>query len=122
MTEEGPSGLQRTHAAHPAHITAGELIMATGSLGCMHAWFFQGCRWDEGWSGFGNRIHRADFKSLARRGPELRMLSKETRSRVNPNRVVLRCEFRFWQEDRLVYFGDQSAMFLKNWEFADSAE
>ena len=39
--------------------------MLTGTLGCLHAFLFHGCHWDEGWSGFGNRIHRADFKKLA---------------------------------------------------------
>ena len=106
--------LQRTHGEHPPHVAAGELIMATGSLGCMHAWFFHGCRWDEGWVGFGNRIHRGDFRSLVIRGPDLRMHSRETRSRAGPRRVVIRYEFRFSQEDRLVYFGDQSAMFVKD--------
>ena len=105
--------LQRTYRGHPPHVAAGELIMATGSLGCMHAWFFHGCRWDEGWVGFGNRIHRGDFRSLARRGPDLRMHSREARSRAGPRRVVIRYEFRFSQEDRLVYIGDQSAMFVK---------
>jgi hypothetical protein len=103
---------QRTSPNHPAHVSAGELVMATGSLGCMHAWFFHGCRWDEGWTGFGNRIHRADFKKLAIVGPPLRLESRETRSRTGARRVVLRFEFRFWQDDALVYFGDQSAMFV----------
>jgi hypothetical protein len=108
------SAEQRTGANHPAHVSAPELIMATGSLGCLHAWFFHGCRWDEGWAGFGNRIHRADFKSLALIGPPLRLESRETRRRVGEKRVVLRYEFQFWQEQRLVYRGDQSAMFFKD--------
>ncbi|MEE9608142.1 MAG: hypothetical protein V3U03_10445 [Myxococcota bacterium] len=114
------SDLQRTRAGHPPHVAAGELLMATGSLGCMHAWFFHGCRWDEGWAGFGNRIHRADFKRLVRRGPDLRLTSRETRTRVGPTRVVLRFEFRFWQDGQLAYFGDQSAMFVKDRDFAES--
>jgi hypothetical protein len=80
----------------------------------MHAWFFHGCRWDEGWTGFGNRIHRADFKKLALIGPPLRLESRETRARTGARRVVLRFEFRFWQGDGLVYFGDQSAMFVRD--------
>ena len=105
--------LQRVDAEHPGHVAGPELVMATGSLGCMHAWFFHGCRWDEGWVGFGNRIHRADFKSLARRGPELRMHSRETRARAGSVRVLIRYEFHFRQEDRLVYYGDQTAMFVR---------
>jgi hypothetical protein len=108
------SSLQRTSEEHPAHVSAAEILMITGSLGCLHAWFFHGCRWDEGWSGFGSRIHRADYKNLASIGPPLRLESRETRTRVGPERVVMRYEFHFWQgEDRLVYFGEQSAMFFK---------
>ncbi len=108
------SAHQRTGPGHPAHVAAAEMLMLTGSLGCLHAWLFHGCRWDEGWSGFGNRIHRADFKQLARIGPPLELSSVETRTRVGEKRVVLRYEFRFEQEGRLVYLGDQSAMFFKD--------
>jgi hypothetical protein len=111
------SDLQRTHAGHPAHVAAGEILMATGSLGCLHAWFFHDCRWDEGWAGFGNRIHRADFKRLVQRGPDLCMHSREIRCRVGPRRVVVRYEFRFEQEAQLVYVGDQSAMFVREFDF-----
>jgi len=106
--------LQRIHPGHPPHVAAGELLMATGSLGCMHAWFFHGCRWDEGWAGFGNRIHRGEFRDLVQRGPDLRMSSREIRARAGPRRVVIRYEFHFRQEERLVYFGDQTAMFVKH--------
>jgi len=109
---------QRVAAGHPAHVSAAELIMITGNLGCLHAWFFHGCRWDEGWSGFGNRIHRADFKRLARLGPPLELESRETRTRVGERRVVLRYEFRFSQDGELVYVGDQSAMFFRDAELA----
>jgi len=108
------AALQRTDPRHPPHVSAAELVMATGSLGCLHAWFFHGCRWDEGWAGFGNRIHRADFRSLARIGPPLSLSSRELRTRVGPRRVVLRCAFEFSQEGRSVYRGDQSAMFMKD--------
>jgi len=105
--------LQRPGPHHPAHVAAAEMLALTGSLGCLHAWFFHGCRWDEGWTGFGNRIHRADFKELAQVGPPLSLHSRETRTRVGAKRVVIRYEFRFLQESRLVYLGDQTAMFLK---------
>ena len=104
---------QRTGAGHPAHVSAAEMLILTGSLGCLHAWIFHGCRWDEGWSGFGNRIHRADFKRLALLGPPLELASRETRTRVGGRRVVLRYEFRFEQGGQLVYLGDQTAMFVR---------
>ncbi len=104
---------QRSGDGHPAHVAGPELIMVTGCLGCLHAWFFHGCRWDEGWVGFGNRIHRADFKSLASIGPPLDLLSRETRSRAGAARLVVRYQFEFSQGGRTVYLGDQSAMFVK---------
>lgn len=114
------SDLQRVSPAHPAHVSAAEMLMATGSLGCLHAWLFHGCRWDEGWAGFGNRIHRADFKRLAHRGPPLVLHSRELRARVGARRVVLRLEFRFEQQGALVYAGDQSAMFVRGLEAGDA--
>ncbi len=103
---------QRTSENHPGHVSGAEIIMITGGLGCLHAWFFHGCRWDEGWAGFGNRIHRADFKRLARIGPPLDLVSRETRKRVGPRRVLLRYEFEFSQAGDVVYLGDQTAMFF----------
>lgn len=104
---------QRTSKIHPAHVSAAELLMATGSLGCLHAFLFHGCRWDEGWAGFGNRIHRADFKRLAVIGPPVELESSETRTRVGERRIMIRYAFRFRQEGEIVYRGDQSAMFVR---------
>lgn len=107
------TSLQRESPIHPRHVAAAEILMLTGNLGFLHAWFFHGCRFDEGWSGFGNRIHRADFKSLARIGPPLRVTSREARVREGARRVMLRMEFEFFQNDVLVYRGDQSAIFFR---------
>ena len=104
---------QRTSAEHPAHVSAAELLMTTGGLGCLHAFLFHGCRWDEGWAGFGNRIHRADFKRLATIGPPVVLESSETRTRIGERRIVIRYAFRFLQSGEVVYVGDQSAMFVK---------
>ena len=107
------TALQRPSEIHPPHVAAAEILMLTGNLGFLHAWFFHGCRWDEGWAGFGNRIHRADFKSLAHIGPPLRLTSREFRNREGPKRVMMRLEFEFWQGEQLVYRGDQSAIFFR---------
>lgn len=104
---------QRAQPGHPAHVSGGDVIMATACLGCLHAWFFHGVRWDEGWTGFGNRIHRADFKTLAEVGPPMVLKSRETGSRIGATRIVLRYEFHFSQAEDLIYYGDQSAMFVK---------
>lgn len=112
------AGEQRVDVGHPAHVSAAEILMATGSLGCLSAWVFHAVRWDEGWSGFGNRIHRADFKALARIGSPLRLRSRETLWRDGPRRVVIRWSFEFFQEEVLVYTGDQTAMFFKDAKLA----
>lgn len=104
---------QRVTEAHPAHVSGADLIMVTGCLGCMHAWFFHGCRWDEGWVGFGNKIHSGEFRSLASPGPVLELRSRETRARIGARRIVIRFEFEFSQRGDAVYRGDQSAMFVK---------
>ncbi|HVN64652.1 MAG TPA: hypothetical protein VMT58_08430 [Candidatus Binataceae bacterium] len=104
---------------HPRHVSGPDLVLITGNLGCLHAYFIHGCRWEDGWVGFGNRIHRADFRSLVTVGPPLRLHSKETKTRTGSKRVVMRYEFRFWQEEKLVYFGDQSAIFVKGRAFED---
>jgi hypothetical protein len=107
---------------HPRHVSAPDTVLLTGILGCLHAYFLHGCRWDEGWVGFGNRIHRADFRRLVTIGPPLLLHSKETRVRQGPKRVVLRYEFRFEQSGELAYFGDQSAMFVKDRSLAAAEE
>ena len=104
---------QRVSRLHPAHVSGAEFVMVTGALGCLHAWLFHGCRWDEGWAGFGNRIHRADFKRLARRDAPVELSSTATRERVGASRVVIRFAFDFRQAGEVVYVGDQSAMFVK---------
>lgn len=90
------ASLQRiTPGTHPRHVTAPELLLLTGNLGCLHAYFIHGCRWDEGWVGFGNRIHRADFRDLVRIGPALDLTSRETRTRAGTNPGV-RCQVLDW--------------------------
>jgi hypothetical protein len=110
------SRYQRVGPGHPAHVSAADVLTLTGNLGCLHAWIFHGCRWDEGWSGFGNRIHRADWRRIARIGPPLELFSSESRTRGGPKRVVIRFEFRFEQDGEVVYRGDQSAMFFRDAE------
>lgn len=108
--------LQRIGPHHPLHLSAGELLMITGCVASLHAWFFHGCRWEEGWAGFGSRIHRADFKSIAKIGPPLTVVGRETQTRVGPKRVMMRAAFNYYQEDRLVYRSDQSAFFFADRE------
>lgn len=99
-------------ARHPRHVSAAELLMMTGTLGCLAAWCFHGCRWDEGWIGFGNRIHRADFRELAAQDRPLDLECRTTRSRQGARRVMCRFAFTFTQGEKVVYTGDQSAIFV----------
>ena len=102
---------------HPPHVAGPVLIQLTGMLGMVHAWFLHGVRFDEGWIGFGSRIHRADFRRLVRLGAPLELESVETRARIGPERHVVRYEFRFTQEGALCYFGDQTATWLRGRAF-----
>jgi hypothetical protein len=45
-------------------------------------------------------------------------VSREKASRIGPRRVVLRATFEFRQEGRLVYLGDQTAMYFKERELS----
>ena len=110
-------------AVHPPHVPGPALIQMTGNLGVVHAYFCHGVRFDEGWIGFGSRIHRADFKRLVRLGPPLELESKETRARISPERQIVRYEFRFTQDGKLCYYGDQTASWFKGRAFdEDEAE
>lgn len=107
------SALQRgAPEVHPRHVSGPELLQVTGCLGSLHAYFNYELRWDEGWVGYGTRIHRADFRRLVGLGPPLELRSRELRVRRSRRRLVLRLGFRFEQEGALVYEGDQSAHFL----------
>jgi len=108
------STLQRTTDAHPLHVSAGDLLMATGTLACLYAWLRLGCKWEDGWAGFGSRVHRIDFKHMVQVGPPLEMRLQRTALRRGSKRIMLRCALRFSQEGRLNYVGDQTAMFVRN--------
>jgi hypothetical protein len=111
------STLQRTTEDHPLHVSAGDLLMATGTIACLYAWIALGCKWDQGWAGFGSRIHRADFKRMVRVGPPLQMRMQQTAIRKGSKRIMLRCDLRFTQEGRPTYIADQTAMFVRGVSF-----
>lgn len=98
---------------HPRHVSGADLLMLTGVLGSLHAYFFHGCRWHEGWVGFGNRIEEAEFKALAHTNLPLDLKSTEVRARRGDRRALLEYQFEFSQEGRPVYTSRQTAMFLK---------
>ena len=98
---------------HPRHVNGGVMVHLTGVLGLLHAWFVLGLRFDEGWIGFGGRIHRAEFRALARLGPPLELELVETRRREGADRCVVRYDFTYTQAGVRCYVGDQTATWLR---------
>jgi len=98
---------------HPRHVSGGDLLMLTASLGSLHAYFFHACKWHEGWVGFGNRMDNVQFHNLAKINLPLELYSKETRVRRGSKRTLISFEFRFTQDGKPIYTSEQTAMFIK---------
>jgi len=105
---------QRAHPVrHPRHVSGGFMVHLTGILGFMHTYYVLGLRHADGWIGYGGRIYDARFAALATMGPPLDLEVRATKVRQRENQVFGRYEFRFTQEDKLIYQGDQAAMWMK---------
>ena len=108
---------QRCHPIrHPRHVSGGLLVHMSGMIGFAHAYFILALRHREGWIGYGGRIYDARFKELALPGIPLRLACRATRIRRSEQRIFARYELLFSQEDRVVYQGDQAAMWIRNEE------
>ena len=105
---------QRAHPIrHPRHVSGGLMVHVTGMLGFMHAYYVLGLRHADGWIGYGGRIYAARFAALAKMGPPLDLELRATKVRQRETQVFGRYEFRFTQEDVLIYECDQVAMWMK---------
>ncbi len=105
---------QRAHPFfHPRHVAGGLMVHVTGIVGFAHAYYVTDLRHKDGWVGFGARIHAARFHALATPGEPIVIACRASRIRKGARRVLGRYEFRFTQGDKLVYTGDQTAMFMK---------
>jgi 3-hydroxymyristoyl/3-hydroxydecanoyl-(acyl carrier protein) dehydratase len=105
---------QRVHPVkHPRHLSGGLMVHMTGMLGFVHAYYVFGLRHAEGWIGYGAKIHAARFTSLAVPPEPLVLTGWTTRTRRGGNSIVARYNFEFRQDGKLVYEGDQTAMWLK---------
>lgn len=105
---------QRAHPVfHPRHVSGGLMVHMTGMLGFAHAYFVLGLRHSAGWIGYGGRIHSARFKALATPGEPLLLACEHTQLRRTPKQVLARYAFRFTQGEKLVYEGDQTALWMK---------
>jgi hypothetical protein len=82
----------------------------TGMVGFAHAYYVFGLRHSEGWIGYGARINSARFHALAALGEPIVIECKATQSRRGSATVLARYAFRFHQGERLVYEGDQTAL------------
>lgn len=105
---------QRNHPEkHPPHVSGGLMIHITGIAGFMHAYYILGLRHAEGWVGYGARLSDARFHALANLEQPLTIECVARQVKRSPSRVFCRYQFRFLQGDKLVYEGDQTAMFVK---------
>ncbi|MBX3274838.1 MAG: hypothetical protein KF729_31530 [Sandaracinaceae bacterium] len=105
---------QRVHPVlHPRHVSGGLMIHMTGVAGMVHAYYVLGLRHSEGWVGYGGAIHRGRFKNLAPPGEPIEIACTATYVRRREKTIMARYDLEFTQAGREVYFGDQTAMWLK---------
>jgi hypothetical protein len=105
---------QRAHPTrHPRHVSGGLMVHMTGMIAFVHAYYVLGLKHADGWIGYGGRIHSARFKALARPGKPMALECKATQVRKTDTSVLARYAFRFFQDETLVYEGDQTALWQK---------
>lgn len=105
---------QRVHPLrHPRHVSGGLMVHMTGVAGFVHAYYVLGLRHADGWIGYGGRIHQAKYRALALPGEPIEIECKTTKLRRGSQRIVGRYDLRFTQGGKLVYEGDQTAMWIK---------
>lgn len=105
---------QRAHPVrHPRHVSGGLMVHMTGMVGFVHAYYVLGLRHSAGWIGYGGRIHSARFRALAAPGSPMELECVAKLVRRGQKRVLARYDLRFFQDDKLIYEGDQTAMWLR---------
>lgn len=105
---------QRVHPVkHPRHLSGGLMVHMTGMMGYAHAYFVLGLRHAEGWIGYGAKIHEARFANLAVPGTPLILTANVIRQRKMNNSIMVRYRFDFTQGEKLIYEGEQTAMWMK---------
>ena len=106
---------QKNHPVlHPPHVSGGLMVHMTGMVGFVHAYYVFGLRHAEGWVGYGVRIHHARFHNLGQISAEPLVLKGWcTHSRKSPAKILARYSFEFTQGSKLIYEGDQTALWTK---------
>jgi hypothetical protein len=106
---------------HPRHVSGGLMIHMTGVVAFAHFYYVLGLRHRDRWTGYGVRIQEARFHRLATIGPPLVLECRALRTRRRGTHLLVQYQFRFFQEDVLVYEGQQAAMWMKVPEGADES-
>ncbi len=105
---------QKNHPVlHPPHVSGGLMVHMTGMVGFVHAYYVFGLRHAEGWVGYGVRIHAARFHNLAAMGEPLVLKGWSTHARKGAEKILARYSFEFKQGEKLIYEGDQTALWTK---------
>jgi hypothetical protein len=105
---------QRNHPVfHPPHLSGGLMVHMTGMVGFVHAYYVFGLRHTDGWVGYGVRIHDARFHNLGEMHVPLVLEGRSTNARKSPTRILARYAFAFRQGGKLIYEGDQTALWTK---------
>jgi hypothetical protein len=111
---------QRAHPVrHPRHVSGGLMVHMTGIIAFVHAYYLLGLRHAEGWVGYGAKIHGARFRALAPPGAPMILACTATQKRVTDTSVFARYAFEFSQGKKIVYEGDQSALWTRVAEAAE---
>ena len=104
---------QRVHPVkHPRHVNGGLMVHMTGMVGFVHAYYVLDLRHADGWIGYGGRIHSCRFKALAKPGEPMILECTAKQLRRTAKQILARYDLRFTQGDKVVYEGDQTAMWL----------
>jgi hypothetical protein len=105
---------QRAHPLrHPRHVSGGLMVHMTGMIAFVHAYYLLGLRHADGWVGYGAKIHGARFRALAPPGEPMILECKAVQKRVTDSSVFARYAFTFTQGGKVVYEGDQSALWTR---------
>lgn len=105
---------QKVHPVrHPQHVSGGLIVHMTGMVGFVHAYYVLDLRHREGWIGYGVRIHHARFHTMAVMGEPILLKGWTTQLRRGAKNILARYSFEFTQGEKLIYEGDQTAMWTR---------
>lgn len=98
---------------HPRHVSGGLMVHMTGVAAFAHFYYVLGLRHSQRWTGYGVRIQDARFHALAKVGPPLVLECRALKTRKRGKHLLVQYAFEFMQEGKLVYEGQQTAMWMQ---------